>query len=129
MRYADQMRTNKATQLGVAVCLAAVASACLIGCGQRPLSLYEGLQSGQHDVVARSAVKAGQQRDVGAVPYLIDRLEHESPAVRVAAIGSLRRITGRDFGYSPLSDPSHRRKAVRQWRQWLTDARPVETGG
>ena len=129
------MRTDEATRRRrpgrprVAVILAVAGAICLAGCGGRPLSLYEGLQSGEHDVVARSAVKAGQQRDPESIPYLIDRLEDESPTVRVAAIGSLRRITGRDFGYSPLAGESRRREAVARWRQWLQAGSPDGEGG
>jgi hypothetical protein len=38
--------------------------------------------------------------------------------VRLAAINSLRSMTGKDFGYVAYDDEMKRRAAVTQWRAW-----------
>jgi hypothetical protein len=92
------------------------------GCAKpqvQPQGLYERLQDPNPTVAATAAAEAGQQDDPKAVPYLVARLEDDDPSVRMAASQSLRRITGRQFGYRFYDDPSKRSAAVARWRAWL----------
>ena len=109
--------TARGKRLGLAAA-GAVLLSCAGGCGGRP-SLYQRLQRDQFDVTTRAVVEAGERREMKAAPYLVDRLEHESPSVRMGAIGSLRRITGQDLAYSWYGPEPERREAVKRWRQWL----------
>lgn len=106
-------------------CLAACAWLASAGCGNdgtARLSLYQRLQSQRRDVRVAAIVQAGQQRDRRAVPFLVDRLEEDSTDVRMFTIESLRRITGRDFGFRAYADEPDRREAVAKWRRWLATA-------
>ncbi|NLF32767.1 MAG: HEAT repeat domain-containing protein [Planctomycetes bacterium] len=82
-------------------------------------SLYARLQSEDDPVRIQAAVEAGRTGDREALPFLVEMLADASPAVRLAAIGSLRRITGWDFGYQSYGDEAARREAIGRWRQWL----------
>lgn len=63
--------------------------------------------------------QAGERKDWGAVPLLVDRLEDEDAAVRFYAILALERITGERFGYE-YAEPSPRRAdAVVRWRTYI----------
>jgi len=93
----------------------------LAGCAPAGLgreSLYTRLQSEDHQVRIQAVVEAGRTGDRGAVPYLVELLG-DAPAVRLFAIESLRRITGRDFGYRSYADEASRREAIGRWRRWL----------
>ena len=75
-----------------------------------------GLQSADPRQRARAVVAAGERRDAGPVPLLVDRLEDEDPAVRFYAIQALRKITGKDLGYAYYAPADERALAVRRWR-------------
>lgn len=62
--------------------------------------------------------KAGQARDVEAVPKLIEQLDSDDPAVRMFAIEALERITGERRGFAPYGPPHERAVAVERWVQW-----------
>jgi hypothetical protein len=101
----------------------------LAGCstaGSGREGLYTRLQSDDDQVRIEAVVEAGRTGDRGAVPYLVELLGDESPAMRLFAIESLRRITGRDLGYRPYADEAARREAIGRWRQWLETPAPAE---
>ena len=78
-----------------------------------------GINSDDPAVRVRSIAKAAKLRDARAIPLLIDRLDDEDGAVRIAANEALKQITGKDFGYRDF-DPLYKRKqAVERWRNWL----------
>ena len=84
-----------------------------------PRSVARGLQSEDPSVRAQSAVRAAETDDRQSLPLLVERLEDDSPDVRMLAIEALRRMTGEDFGYRFYADESQRAASVRQWREWL----------
>ena len=53
-----------------------------------------------------------------AVPALIKALEDEQSAVREAAMGSLRRITGKNFRFDPVASDADRSGKIKAWRSW-----------
>ena len=63
----------------------------------------------------RNVADADRLRDA---PRLIELLESEDAAVRLAAINSLRDLTGEDFGYHFWQRAGERGPAVDRWRQW-----------
>ena len=63
--------------------------------------------------------KAVRKKDRAAVRQLVADLENDDPAVRLYAIGALRRMTGQTFGYQYYDGDEQRRQAVEQWRGWL----------
>jgi len=72
------------------------------------------------DVFVRMATARvlGDLKSVSAVPLLIDALEDAEPAVREAALGALRALTGKDLRFDPMGSESDRAKKVKAWRDW-----------
>ena len=60
-------------------------------------------------------VRAGHERDASAVPQLIEQLNSDDQAVRMYAIGALRRITGEDHGFVYYAPPAKREEAIARW--------------
>ena len=88
----------------------------LTGCAGGQADLRSALES--YDPGHRiSAVKriAAEGR-VALAPALVDRLDDEDVAVRLAAIAALEQLTGKRFGYKPWDPPEQRRAAVDAWR-------------
>lgn len=73
-------------------------------------------------------VDAAADEDPGAVRPLIVLLESDDPAVRLAAIRTLERITGETFGYDFAAPAWKRREQVDRWEAWYRDTRGVEPG-
>lgn len=96
--------------LGRALCLAALA-----GCGT--------FVGGSFDDPAPQArieaiERACEANDRGALPRIVENLSSDDAAVRMAAIGALRRMTGETLGYR-FDDPEvERRSAIDRWKTW-----------
>jgi len=108
-------------------------SACpLVGCGgSRDISA--GFQA--EDPAARIAAirRAGQDKLVSALPYLVDRLTDSEAEVRMFAIIALKEITGLTHDFRHYDPAALRQEAVERWRKWLAgnrdesrETRPVE---
>jgi hypothetical protein len=96
----------------ILTCLAAA------GCfGQKPLTQDQLLNSSAGVERERGVLQAEREGQSG-IPKIIPRLEDDDVAVRMAAIDSLRRMTGQDFGYVAWDDEAKRRAAVAKWREW-----------
>ena len=52
------------------------------------------------------------------VPTLIEMLDDDDGAVRLAAGRTLTELTGRDTGYVAWADPAERQGQVAAWRAW-----------
>ncbi|MFQ5501450.1 MAG: HEAT repeat domain-containing protein [Phycisphaerae bacterium] len=72
---------------------------------------------------------AGEARDRGAVPLLVDRLEDDDDGVRFFAILALEKITGDRLGYAYGDPPRLRAAAVERWRAYVRDGLHVATDG
>jgi len=59
--------------------------------------------------------RAARERDMDAIPRLVESLDHDDPAVRLAAIEALRLLTGETRGYDCSADPMERRAAIARW--------------
>ncbi|HEV8111472.1 MAG TPA: HEAT repeat domain-containing protein [Planctomycetota bacterium] len=74
------------------------------------------------DVFVRMATARviGDLKAPTAVPALIDALEDVEPAVREAALGSLRTLTGKDkeLRFDPMGSETDRAKKVKALRDW-----------
>ena len=93
----------------------------LAGCAADKLGPV-GFSDLEHKDPARRirAIKwAGENKIVKAVPLLIDRLEEQDKSVRFFAIGALKRITGKDYGYNYRANPDQCSKAIKRWRESL----------
>ena len=100
------------------------------GCGGAPAASEGGFDSIDPASRLYAIRRAGAQRDVAAVPDLIESLESDDPAVRMMAIVALERITGARMGYDPYARRPARQEAVDAWAEaWrsgqLAGARPA----
>ena len=59
--------------------------------------------------------EAGQERNLEAVPHLIESLNSDDPVVRMFAIRALERTTGRRLGYDPYGTEVERQAAINRW--------------
>ena len=91
----------------------------LAGCwqGPKPAASLAALEDDNPAVRIRAIKWAGQNEVSAAVPLLVDRLTDEDQAARFYAIQSLRRITGKSYGYDYKSDARKRAEAIERWRQ------------
>ena len=103
---------------GVFWVLLSVMTSMQAGCGgpKRVIGLSD-LESPHPTVQIRAAKWAGDNGVPEAVGKLVDMLEDEDRAVRFYAIGSLRRITGEDYGYDYKASAASRAEAVKRWRK------------
>jgi hypothetical protein len=81
--------------------------------------LYSQLQSARPTVRAAGVKRAAAAQDTGAIPYLVDRLNDGERGVRLFAIKSLEKLTGRTLGYRHYAPVRERKRAVERWREWL----------
>jgi hypothetical protein len=98
--------------------LLGLALVSLAGCGDRQLTWQEKMDSSAGVEREQAVMTVADQNNRAAIPQLIQRLEDDDIAVRMAAIDSLRKMTGKDFGYVAWDDEVKRREAVRQWKAW-----------
>jgi hypothetical protein len=71
--------------------------------------------------------RAGASGDRSALPRIVENLSSDDAAVRMAAIGALRRMTGQTLGYRFDAPEVERRAAIGRWKGWLSegaDAKP-----
>lgn len=102
-------------------------------CGESTLGRgFDATDSTTRLKAIREAASANDQTAIASLAHLLD---DDDPAVRVASIAALRKLTGADLGYSP-ADPSEVRRAIgRRFVETYavtpktTDAKPgAETG-
>jgi hypothetical protein len=60
-----------------------------------------------------------EEREVGAIAHLIDRLEDDNLDYRVLAVHNLREITGKTLMSNPAGSPNEREQGIRHWRARL----------
>ncbi len=64
------------------------------------------------------------RRNMLGVEALIDLLERDVPAlVQLQGVETLRKATGQDFGFDPLTDEEAKERAVYKWRFWMESYR------
>lgn len=77
--------------------------------------LYEMLCGYDEDQIGHTQ----QEREVGAIAHLIDRLEDDNLDYRVLAVHNLREITGKSLMPNPAGSPNEREQGIRHWRSRL----------
>jgi hypothetical protein len=95
--------------------IALAAAGCV---GPRHLTEPQMLRSSVGVERAEAATAIGERMDRSRVDDLLRLLEDDDPAVRLAADHSLKKISGKDFGFVPYDDEVKRRPAVAAWREW-----------
>lgn len=74
----------------------------------------------------RNAVARG---DKSVMPHLVNDLDNDDPAVRLYAIGALRRLSGQNIEYDwTEADRAARRPAIETWRAYVEGAATGKDG-
>jgi len=94
---------------GVAIALASCA----------PPAIHGGFDSGNPAAKMYAIEHAALKNDRAAIPEIIAQLDSDDPAVRSVAIASLKRMTGKTYGYRDYDPPHLRREAIDRWEQAL----------
>jgi hypothetical protein len=89
--------------------------------GCRPGPPRRPLQDTDPVFVIPAIKHTADAKRTGDIPRLIDLLESEDSAVRLAAIQALEDLTGEDHGYRPWATAQERAQAVARWRQWSAE--------
>lgn len=64
---------------------------------------------------------AAARNDVSVAPKLVEYLDSDDPALRLASIQALEKFAGERFGYDYYMDEEQRKPALERWRQWLKE--------
>jgi hypothetical protein len=109
---------TQATHTPRAPAAALLASLFLVGCAtdappptDRPAQL-------------RRVIDAGESRDPAQIPWLVEQLDHDDPAMRMLTAQALKRITGQTLGYQPYAPRHDRRPALERWQAYALSAPP-----
>lgn len=84
-----------------------------------------GFQSVDPSERTLAIAQAARDKDPATVPELIEELDSADPAVRMMAIGALRRITGETMGYDHAAPRAERNLAIERWIAWHADQQPA----
>jgi hypothetical protein len=107
---------------------AAVMTVFAVACGAAVLAPTTGCARGRVTPAIRSAdpsekipgiVRAVRKRDLPKARHMVKDLSSDDPAVRMFAIGGLRRLTGETFGYNYYDHEEVREPAEKKWQEWL----------
>lgn len=63
--------------------------------------------------------QAAAKKDLSVAPQMVDNLESDDAAVRLAAITALEKLAGERFGYEYYMDADQRKPSMARWREWL----------
>ena len=89
------------------------------GCPPRDVDLRVAMESYAPAERIRAIKEVAARLERQQVPGLVDRLDDEDVAVRIAAIVALEQMTGRRFGYDAWGPPESRIESVNAWRSLL----------
>lgn len=98
-----------------ACCALVLETAC------RPRAPRRPLQDTDPVFVIPAIKQTGEANRTANIPRLIELLDSEDSAVRLASIQALRDLTGEDFGYEVWHDADGRSESVSQWKRWAAE--------
>lgn len=93
----------------------------LAACGETSRRVVQPEEDLVHPHAGVRMRAVGEVRRAGGtehVPALIELLDDDDPAVRLATGSTLVELTGHDTGYEPWAGPAERRAQVEVWRAW-----------
>lgn len=108
--------------------LALLSSAC-VDERRRPLKPEQDMYDPNPTRRAQAVGELGRMARPDQVPLLIEALDDQDEAVRLAAGRALKDLTGHDTGYRAYAEPSERRRQVDAWRAWYAGQAPAGAGG
>ncbi len=72
---------------------------------------------------ARAIIRVYESTDATYLSNLVDCLDDEDAAVRLLAILTLEKLTGKRLDYDYAAPRANRREAVKAWRNYMADHR------
>jgi hypothetical protein len=118
-----KLRTIRAMRGAAAILIGVLGAA---GCAGS--SMPRGLDSPDPGERGRALADPALMGDDSTIPSRIEALESDDPLVRMLAIRSLERMTGRTLGYDHASEEWEREDAVARWRAWYERERAGVAG-
>jgi HEAT repeat protein len=100
----------------------ACASLLFAGCSTSVEPSYQDPTPEARLGAIKESARPGSEADL---PHLIENLSSDDEAVRLAAIGALRRITGQTNGYRFDAPSSERSEGIARWKAWLATRTPT----
>ena len=88
------------------------------GCGGPKMTVEQQLNSPAGVERVQGIMTVGEKNLTAEIPRLIDFLEDPDVSVRVTSVRTLRKMTGKNFGFVAYTDEPQRREAVAKWRAW-----------
>ncbi len=98
-----------------------------VGCGSP--STEGGIDSPVPAARLAGIQQAARQGDTSALPSLVESLDSDDIAVRIAAITTLERLTGERFGYDADGASPARRASIARWAAYVEAQRPASEDG
>lgn len=92
-----------------------VAGLATVWAGCAPPASEGGFDSPSPGAKLYAILDAARTNDHSAIPQLVEQLDSDDPVVRMAAIDTLKQLTGETFGYRYYDDTWTRREAIRRW--------------
>ena len=119
--------TREATSLNIFIfTLISALSAC--SAGHHPT--LADLQAPDPESRLAAIQLAAQTENPETIPDLIANLDSDDPAVRLMAIGTLRKLTGQSYHYRFDAPPDQRDRATTAWAEaWKNEAIPHTHSG
>ena len=102
----------------------AIALAPSVGCARGRVNPVIGSNDPSEKIPG--IVAAVRRKDLPKARHMVKGLSSDDAAVRMFAIGGLRRLTGETFGYNYYDDEDAREPAVTKWKQWLAAQEPAK---
>jgi len=104
-----------------------LAALVLPGCASPEMG--EGFDATDGSSRIRAITVVARTNDTPNLPKVADALNDNAPAVRVAAIATLRQMTGTDLGYNPWASPQDRQDAPQKYKAYFNVHAQAQTGG
>ena len=104
---------------------ALLATCALAGCGA---SVEPSFDDPTPEARIGALERAAATDDRSSIPHCVENLSSDDAAVRMAAAGALRKLTGESLGYRFDAPASDRAAAIERWRTWVTDHPAAQDG-
>lgn len=108
--YAEVMRASVAFWSAILI----LSIPTFVGCAPPPVS-EGGFDAADPASKSYAIERAAADRDRARIPQLVEQLRSDDPLVRMMAIETLERLTGRTMGYRHFDPEAARAAAIRRW--------------
>jgi hypothetical protein len=118
-RRLDQLLASTGRRRGAAAILGAAVIFQPLAC--RPGPPREPLKDNDPVFVIPAIKATAEDSRRNEIPRLIELLDHEDSAVRLASFQALRDMTGQTFDYEYWRAAEGRQESITKWRAWAVE--------